>query len=223
MLNKNTPKYIAIEGVIGAGKTTLATRLAEKLDGRLVLERFEENPFLADFYKQPDKFAFQTQMFFLLNRYKQQQKFHQLNLFYEYVVSDYLFDKDRIFASLTLNEAEFRLYESLLSALSPNVQKPDLVVYLHSDMNRLVNNIRKRGRAMEGNITVDYIKKLSEAYSKYFFQYSASPLLIVNTHNLDFVKDKNLSDTLISEITRKTDNMLRIFNVSREGEVLIKE
>jgi deoxyguanosine kinase len=208
------PRHIAIEGVIGAGKTTIATMLAEHLNGRLVLERFEDNPFLPDFYKDPKRFAFQTQIFFLLSRYRQQQEFRQLDLFYDYAISDYIFDKDRIFASLTLNEHELALYDAVVTALEGTVPKPDLIVYLQSSLNRLIGNIRNRGRAMEESITVGYLRDLSEAYTTYFFHYTAAPILIVNTAKMDFVNNRSSFEELVEEILRPSDARLRFFHLA---------
>jgi deoxyadenosine/deoxycytidine kinase len=209
------PRYIAIEGVIGAGKTTLATMLAEQLNGRLVLERFEDNPFLPDFYKDPKRYAFQTQIFFLLSRYRQQQEFQQLDLFYDNIVSDYIFDKDRIFASLTLSEHELGLYDAVVTALEGTVTKPDLIVYLQSNLKRLITNIRNRGRAMEASITIGYLRDLSEAYTRYFFHYTGAPILIVNTAGMDFVNNRDSFDELVEEIMRPSDARLRFFHLSR--------
>lgn len=206
------PRYIAIEGVIGAGKTTVATMLAEQLNGRLVLERFEDNPFLPEFYKDPKSFAFQTQIFFLLSRYRQQQEFHQLDLFYDFVISDYIFDKDRIFASLTLNEHELSLYDAVVTALEGTIPRPDLVVYLQCSLSRLITNIRNRGRAMEESISVGYLRDLSEAYTKYFFHYTGAPILIVNTAKMDFVNNRDAFDGLVQEILRPSDARLRFFH-----------
>jgi deoxyguanosine kinase len=213
-----TPRYIAIEGVIGAGKTTLATMLAERFSARLVLERFEENPFLEDFYKDQKRFAFQTQIFFLLSRYRQQQEFRQLDLFYDYVVSDYIFDKDKIFASLTLGEHEMSLYESVLEALEGSVPRPDLVVYLQSGVNRLVTNIRNRGRSMEQAISLGYLRDLAEAYAHYFFHYTGAPVLIVNTANMDFVNDPECFEQLVAEIVRPSDAQLRYYHHTRSAD-----
>ncbi|MBC8145226.1 MAG: deoxynucleoside kinase [bacterium] len=212
------PRYIAVEGVIGAGKTTLATMLADRFGARLVLERFEENPFLADFYKDQARFAFQTQIFFLLSRYRQQQEFHQLDLFYENVISDYIFDKDKIFASLTLGEHEMALYESVLAALESSVPKPDLVIYLQSGLTRLVSNIRSRGRAMEESISMGYLRDLAAAYAQYFFHYTGAPVLIVNTANMDFVNDKSCFEELVGEICRPSDAQIRYYHHTRNAD-----
>ncbi len=214
------PRYIAIEGVIGAGKTTLATLLSNRLNARLVLERFKQNPFLEDFYRDPERHAFQTQIFFLLSRYRQQQELGQLDLFHQTIISDYTFDKDRIFATLTLSEHEFRLYDSLLSALAEQVQLPDLVIYLQSNMNRLIRNIRNRGRAMEQNISVGYLQELSEAYSQHFFRETGINTLIVNTPEFDFVNDQVAMEALIDEIGRPNPAPLRMFQVSKPGKLL---
>jgi deoxyadenosine/deoxycytidine kinase len=215
---QTTPRYIAVEGVIGAGKTTLATMLAERFTARLVLERFEENPFLEDFYRDQKRFAFQTQIFFLLSRYRQQQEFRQLDLFYDHVVSDYIFDKDKIFASLTLGDHEMSLYESVLAALQGSVPKPDLVIYLQSSVNRLVANIRNRGRAMEQSISLGYLRDLSEAYAHYFFHYTGAPVLIVNTANMDFVNDPGCFDDLVREIVRPSDARIRYYHHTRNAD-----
>jgi deoxyadenosine/deoxycytidine kinase len=210
-----SPRYIAVEGVIGAGKTTLATMLAEHYGARLVLERFEENPFLGDFYREPERYAFQTQIFFLLSRFRQQQEFRQLDLFYHSVVSDYLFDKDRIFAALTLGENEMALYESVMGALETSVPRPDLVVFLQSSLARLMHNIRKRGREMEQAITFKYLRDLTDAYTRFFFHFTGSPVLIVDTENLDFVEDRTALGELIREIERPSDAQVRFYHRSR--------
>ncbi|MBP8976619.1 MAG: deoxynucleoside kinase [Bacteroidetes bacterium] len=206
--------YIAIEGVIGAGKTTLAQMLAERLGARLVLEQFDENPFLPKFYEDPERYAFQTQLFFLLNRYKQQQEFFQVDLFHRYVVSDYIFEKDKIFAYLTLRDDELRLYENVLSTIERNIPQPDLVIYLQSSVERLMANIKKRGRPMEHNITEDYIKELNEAYNYFFFRYKSTPLLIVKATELDFVNNPDDFEILFEQIIRPNKAPVEYYNPS---------
>jgi len=178
-----------VEGVIGAGKTTLATAIAQRLGGRLVLEQFEDNPFLPLFYSNPERHAFQAQIFFLLSRYRQQEAFRQPDLFHQTIVSDYLFDKDRIFASLTLTDHELALYDSVATALGASLPKPDVVVYLQSSVGRLVNNIRNRGRKMEREIKPEYLEELSEAYTRFILRYTAAPVRIVNTDQVDLAND----------------------------------
>lgn len=185
----NFPRHIAVEGGIGAGKTTLATAIAKQIGGRLVLEQFEDNPFLPRFYRDPEHHAFQTQLFFLLSRYRQQEAFRQPDLFHQTIVSDYLFDKDRIFASLTLRDHELALYDTIVAALSPSVPTPDLVIYLQSSAGRLAANIQKRGRAMEQGITMEYLEQLSDAYRQHILRYRAAPVLIVNTDQVDLAND----------------------------------
>lgn len=204
-------KYIAIEGVIGAGKTTLAQKLKEELNARLVLEQFEVNPFLEKFYGDRKRYAFQTQMFFLVNRYKQQQDLNQENLFTEFILADYIFEKDRIFAYLNLQGEELKLYESIFPLLYQNLRKPDLVVYLQSSVDRLMYNIRKRNRQIERNLTRNYIEELSEAYNNFFFKYNSTPLLIVNSTEIDFINNQKDFDELYNTIFRDDRGMIEYF------------
>lgn len=196
-------RYIAVEGVIGAGKTSLAKKMAERLKARLVLEQFEMNPFLEQFYKYPERYAFQTQMFFLINRYQQQQNLHQESLFAEYTVADYIFDKDRIFAYLNLGNEEVKLYDMLFPTLAKNLLTPDLVIYLQSDVDRLMYNIRRRNREIESPIAKEYIEKLANSYNDFFFKYDRSPLLIIEASEIDFVNDDEDFDAIFGEIFRK--------------------
>jgi len=188
-------QYIAIEGVIGAGKTSLAMKLADHFGGKALLEKHDENPFLKDFYENPRYFAFQTQLFFLLSRYRQQQEIPQRELFHDLLVADYIFAKDRIFASITLEDRELFLYDKIASLLEQDVPKPDLVLYLQSSTERLVANIRKRNRDYEKQIAEDYLKELNEAYNQFFFNYTDSPVLIINSTEIDFVgKEEDFED-----------------------------
>jgi deoxyadenosine/deoxycytidine kinase len=205
-------RHIAIEGAIGAGKTTLAQMVAENLGGRLVLERFEENPFLPKFYEDPERYSFQTQIFFLLSRYKQQQEFFQADLFHDFVVTDYIFEKDKIFAYLTLADEELKLYETLLAAIEKNIPTPDLVVYLQCSVERLMSNIRSRGRKMEEKISEEYIRDLNEAYNYFFFRYKASPLLIVRATDIDFVNKKDDFEELLGQVLRPNRAPVEYYN-----------
>ena len=183
--------YIAIEGPIGVGKTSLANLMSKELSARLVLEEFDENPFLPDFYKDPERFAFQTQLFFLLQRYRQQQELRQVDMFQKLLVTDYMFVKDRLFASLNLGEKEMQLYDTVANLLERNIIKPDLVIYLQADTDTLMKNIAQRGREMETDITYEYIDALSQVYTEYFFRYQDTPLVIINTNNIDFVHNED--------------------------------
>ncbi len=204
-------KYIAIEGVIGAGKTSLARKLKEKLNAELVFEQFDANPFLEKFYSDRKRYAFQTQMFFLINRFTQQQQLNQENLFTDYIVCDYVFEKDRIFAYLNLSGEELKLYESIFPLLSRNLRKPDLVVFLQSSVERLMFNIKKRNRKIERNLTINYIEELSDAYTHYFFRYNSTPLLIVNSTEIDFVNSENDFEELFKQIFREDRGLTEYF------------
>lgn len=192
--------FVAIEGVIGVGKTSLARLLSEHLNARLVLEKFEENPFLPDFYRDPDRYAFQTQLFFLLSRYRQQQEIKQTDIFHKLVITDYMFVKDRLFASLNLDEKEIPLYDAVATLLEKNVLTPDMVIYLQADTNCLMGRIISRGRDFEKNISHEYIDALNQVYNEYFFRYQDSPLLIINTNDLDFVHNKDDLEEVIRYI-----------------------
>ncbi|OGU54138.1 MAG: deoxyadenosine kinase [Ignavibacteria bacterium RBG_13_36_8] len=210
-------RYIAIEGVIGAGKTSLAQKLSARLKANLILEEFESNPFLEKFYQERNRYAFQTQMFFLINRYKQQQQLNQEDLFAKYIVSDYIFDKDRIFAYLNLHGEELKLYENLFPLLERDLRRPELVIFLQSGIDRLMLNIRKRSRRIEQGITRSYISELSEAYNNFFFKYSNTPLLIVNTNDIDFVNNKEDFEELYNQIFREDRGFIEYFNPEPKG------
>ncbi|HIA80483.1 MAG TPA: deoxynucleoside kinase [Candidatus Marinimicrobia bacterium] len=203
--------YIALEGPIAVGKTSLAQLLSKELGARLILEDFEDNPFLSDFYNDPERFGFQTQLFFLLQRYRQQQELRQVDMFQKLLVTDYMFVKDRLFASLNLNEKEMQLYDTVANLLERNVIKPDLVIYLQADTDLLMRNIAKRGRAMEKNITWEYIDALNQVYTEYFFRYQETPLVIINTNNIDFVKNESDLQDVINYI-RQPVSGTKFFN-----------
>lgn len=191
-------RFIAIEGVIGAGKTTLADMLSQRIGAAVIFEEFEQNPFLEEFYQDPARFAFQTQIFFLLSRFRQMQELHQVDLFRQKVVSDYLFEKDRIFATLTLSEKELKLYDGIARLMEKEVPVPDLVIYLQASTQHLLDNIRKRGRSFEKNIDHDYLNALNELYNKFFFHYDKAPLLVINTEEIDFKNsEKDYQDILV--------------------------
>lgn len=192
--------FIAIEGVIGVGKTTLAQALSEELGAGLILEQVEENPFLEDFYRDRRRYAMQTQLFFLLSRYRQQQALLQRDLFSQHVVSDYLFQKDKIFASINLDDAEMNLYDQILPLLEREIPRPNRVVYLRADLPVLLNRIERRGRTFERGIDPDYLRHLDEAYTHYFFHYRSSPLLVVNTNAIDVVSRPEERAELIQRI-----------------------
>lgn len=198
-------RYIVVEGPIGVGKSSLTNIVAERFGARRVMEVVEENPFLASFYGDRAKFAFQTQMFFLLSRFKQQQELFQQDLFSAVTVSDYLFAKDRIFANLTLQSDELSLYERVFDALQPRVTRPDLVIYLQARMDVLLARIKKRGREFERKFDPDYLDGLCKAYNDFFFHYQDTPLLVVNTSDIDFVNNPADLEDLLSVVrqTRK--------------------
>ena len=192
--------YVAIEGPIAVGKTSLAKLLSERLGARLILEGFGENPFLTDFYEEPERYAFQTQLFFLLQRYQQQQELRQVDMFHNLLIADYMFVKDRLFASLNLDEKEMTLYDTVANLLEKNVINPDLVIYLQADTDTLMRNIARRGRDMEKNISEEYINALNQLYTEYFFRYQNTPLVIINTNNIDFVHNQEDLDEVINYI-----------------------
>lgn len=193
-------RYVAVEGVIGAGKSTLARMLAEQIDARLVLEEFEENPFLSSFYEDKERWAFQTQLAFLASRFRQQKGLAARDLFQTSVVADYTFDKDRIFAHVTLDGDELSLYENLFTLMEATVPAPDLVVYLRSSVDRLMHNIAQRGRSYEAQMDPAYLADLTEAYDTHFFRYNRSPLLVINATQIDFVKEPSHFQELVRAI-----------------------
>jgi len=200
MTEPKTPRYIAIEGPIGVGKSSLAQILAQKYASRLVKEEVAGNPFLERFYENPRKFAFQTQLFFLLSRYRQQRELAQGDLFEAGLVCDYILAKDKIFALINLEDDEISLYESIYKLLVSTLPKPDLVIYLQARPEVLLSRVRKRGIAYERNISLDYLRTLSDAYNEYFFHYNETPLLVVNTSEIDFVESPRDLEHLVREV-----------------------
>jgi deoxyguanosine kinase len=193
-------RYIVIEGPIGVGKTSLTKILAKEFKGRCFLEKPEENPFLRQFYRDRKKYAFQTQIFFLLNRFQQQKEIAQPSLFNQITLCDYLFARDRLFAALNLDEHELRLYEQIFQLLGDRVPTPDLVIFLQARPEVLLQRIRSRNLPYEREIDLDYLRSVTEAYNYFFFHYQASPLLVINTSEIDFVKRREDLDQLIHEI-----------------------
>lgn len=192
--------YIVVEGPIGVGKTSLVELLAGRLGARSLLEAAEENPFLKEFYGDMRRYAFQTQLYFLLNRYRQQQELLQTHLFRQRLISDYLFAKDRIFAYVTLDDNELALYEKLAPLLEIRVPKPDLVIYLQADVETLLRRIGQRGKPYEARLERLYVEDVVAAYNHFFFHYTETPLLVVNTSEIDFVKRKEDLDDLIRQL-----------------------
>lgn len=193
-------RYIVVEGPIGAGKTSLARRLADSFKAKLVLEPVAENPFLEQFYKDRRKYAFQTQLYFLTARYQQQQELAQPDLFAKAAVGDYLFAKDRIFAYLNLDDTELAMYEKVYKMVESTVPRPDLVVYLQAEVEVLRERIKRRGRGAERWLEPRYLDELVQAYNTYFFHYAESPLLVVNTTDTDFVNNPDDYTDLLREV-----------------------
>lgn len=201
-------RYIVIDGPIGVGKTSLATLLAQELNARLIFERAEENPFLTDFYQDPARFSFQTQIFFLMNRFSQQEEFSQHDLFNQVTISDYLFAKDRIFAYLNLNEHELGLYEQIYRMIEPKIVRPDLVIFLQADTETILRRIRQRARTFEQDVSYEYIEAVNDAYNHFFFRYAETPLLVINTSDIDFVHNPTDLDDLVRQIVSMREGTL---------------
>jgi deoxyadenosine/deoxycytidine kinase len=198
--NQIPHNHIVIEGPLGVGKTSLARMLAERLDGEPLLEDIEENPFLEDFYRDPRKYRFQTQIFFLLRRYQYSQEVSQIGLFNRVLISDYLFDKDRIFAEANLDEKEFWLYDQLYQLLRSRLAKPDLVIFLQARTDILMERIKQRGRKYERNVGYKYLDEINRSFNDFFFHYADAPLLVVNASEIDFVRIPEDFDDLVNRI-----------------------
>ena len=197
---------VAIEGNIGVGKTSLARLVAKRLGGQLVEDRVDDNPFLERFYEDAGAYAFQTQLVFLMNRYKQQLALNQRDLFADFVVFDYVFARDRIFANVNLGDDDLALYERVASELETKVVRPDLAIYLQASAPVLFDRIQTRGNTAERALSRDYLEALNEAFNHYFFNYSAGPLLVVNTDAMDFVNDERHFVDLLTRLCEPVVN-----------------
>ncbi len=197
---RSEPNYIAVEGVIGVGKTSFAAMLAERLDAEVIYEEVFNNPFLVDFYKNRKRYALSCQLYFLMSRFQQQQQLMTHDLFARRIVSDYLFAKDSIFASVNLSDRELALYNKIAPVLARDVPKPDLVIYLQASTPKLLERIRHRNYSFERSVDSDYIEVLNKAYDYFFFNYNETPLLVVKTDNIDFVNTPEHFDDLIAQI-----------------------
>lgn len=180
-------RYIVIEGPIGVGKTSLARRLAERSGAAILLEKPEENPFLARFYEDPPRYALPVQLFFLFQRIDEVRELAQMDLFSARTVADYLFDKDALFARMNLNNDEFALYQNIYRSLAPQAPTPDLVIYLQAPVQTLIERVRRRAHAWERPVSDEYLTRLAQAYGEFFYHYEAAPVLAVNSENLNFV------------------------------------
>jgi len=194
--------YIVVEGPLGVGKTSLALLLAERINGKTILEDTEGNPFLANFYEDSKRFAFQTQLFFILRRFQKQEEINQIDLFKRVVIADFLFDKDRIFARLNLDDREFSLYEQVFNLLKVRTLRPDLVIFLQARTEILKKRIKKRDRDYERSINLKYLDQINQAFNEFFFHYTETPLLVINASEIDFVNVPSDLDNLAYEIEK---------------------
>jgi deoxyadenosine/deoxycytidine kinase len=194
-------RHVAIDGPIGVGKTSLVELMARRFHGTKILEDVD-NPFLPDFYKRKKGSAFQTQLFFLLSRYQQQRELAQIDLFTTLVVADYHFPKDKIFACLNLDDSELMIYDRLYTLLSETVPRPDLVIYLQGSLETCMKRIKKASRSIEKGITPEYVAQLIEAYNYYFYHYEETPLLVVDTNEIDFVNRPADFDDLVAQVQK---------------------
>ena len=192
--------HVAVEGPIGVGKTTVVDRLAERLEARKALEDWSTNPFLGAFYDGRAGAAFQTELFFLLSRYRQQLELVQRQLFTQTTLVDYVFEKSRLFAYLNLDDSELLIYEKLYSLLAESAPRPDLVVYLQAPTEVLMRRVKARGRPEESQLSEEYLSEVNRAYNHYFFHYTATPLLVVNTEGVDFARSEQDITDLLKQI-----------------------
>jgi deoxyguanosine kinase len=198
----NPHHHIVIEGPLGVGKTSLAHKLAERFNAQILLENIEDNPFLEKFYQNPKRYGFQIQIFFLLRRYQHSLELDQKGLFKSAIITDYLFDKDRIFAKVNLDDKEFWLYEQMFQLLKKRVPVPDLVIFLQTKTEVLMERIRKRNKDYEKPISFKYLDEINQAFNDFFFHYSDSPILVVNASNIDFVNIPEDFEDLVNEIKK---------------------
>ena len=208
----NRLRYIAIEGPIGAGKTSLARRLGERLGADVVLEQPAENPFLARFYQDMARYALPTQLFFLFQRARQLEPLAQPDMFGRPVVADFLIDKDPLFARITLSGDELVLYQKIYDTIRPQAPAPDLVVYLQAGLPTLIERVRRRGAGYERGIGEEYLALLAESYARFFYHYSVAPVLIVNSENLNFVA-RDADFELLVERIRAMKSRREFFNL----------
>jgi deoxyadenosine/deoxycytidine kinase len=199
------------------GKTSLAVKLAEKINGQTLLEQTEDNPFLDKFYQDPRRYGFQLQMFFLLRRYQHSMEINQRGLFKRVIVSDYLFDKDRIFARTNLDDNEFWLYEQLFQLLKKRISPPDLVIFLQAKTEILMERIKKRDMEYERAINFRYLDEINQAFNDFFFHYSDAPMLVVNASNIDFVNIPEDFEDLVNEIKKIRSGTQYYVPVSKKG------
>jgi deoxyadenosine/deoxycytidine kinase len=197
--------YIVIEGNIGAGKTSLSKMMSEQLNARLILEEFSDNPFLPLFYKNPERYAFPVELFFMTERHKQLQEFLlEGNLFQEYIISDYIFSKTLLFAGQNLEAEELRLFQKLFHTLNASFPKPHLLVYLHRSVDNLMENIKNRGRSYEADIAAEYLQKIQTAYFEFFRMIELeTPVLVLDVDGLDFVNNKEDYDMVIEQLNKE--------------------
>jgi len=198
--SKIEPRLIAVEGAIGAGKTSLSKLLSQNYGAKLALEKDEENPFISKFYDNRETLAFQTQVFFLLSRYAQYLELAQKDLFNSVILIDYLFQRDRVFATLNLKPHELNLYNQIFSLLEGKIPRPDLVIFLQASSETLIKRVKKRARAYEKTLNFSYLDSVNKAFNNFFFYYSDTPLLVVNTNEIDFIEKKGDLDQLINKI-----------------------
>lgn len=208
-------RYIVVEGPIGVGKTTLATRLAEHIDAKTLLERPHENPFLARFYEDAERYAFPTQLFFLFQRINEVRDLAQMDMFQSRTVSDYLFEKDQLFARLNLSDDEYKLYQAIYQSLKPQVPTPDLVIYLQATTDTLVERVQRRGHRYERGVQDEYLTQLANSYGEFFHHYVNAPILIVNSEHLNFVDNADDFQLLLDRIGKMRSSR-EFFNVGRD-------